>query len=99
MEQPREESGGDIVRLYFSGEIERARLGARQLAGAGARKGARRDQLHDRGDPGDRVDPLADVVAKAPAPNRKVGHVTVRAETRAELARALQQLLPIVEEG
>jgi 5-(carboxyamino)imidazole ribonucleotide synthase len=35
--------------------------------------------------------------AKAPAPNRKVGHVTVRAENRSELARALEQLLPVVE--
>jgi 5-(carboxyamino)imidazole ribonucleotide synthase len=36
---------------------------------------------------------------KEGAPGRKVGHVTVRAETREELADKLQRLLPLVDRG
>lgn len=35
---------------------------------------------------------------KDPSPGRKVGHVTVRAESRAELARTLEKLLPLVSD-
>ena len=50
-----------------AGEVEVAGLGARELARRGAGQGARRNQLDHRGQTGNRLDPLLDVVAEAGA--------------------------------
>src|SRR4051794_9020194 len=67
---------GDCVGLDFARQIEIARLDPRQLARAGAREAAWRDQLDDRADAGDRADALADLVAQA-ATLFRVGHAAM----------------------
>src|SRR5689334_13128697 len=65
MRTPR--SGGNVVRDDLAGQVEVSGLRPRQLARAGARQRARRDQFDDRRDAGDRADALADLVAQAAA--------------------------------
>src|SRR3546814_15320275 len=63
----------DRERLDFAGQILGARLGPAELARAGARQGARRDQFDQAVHAGDRAAPVAARLAPRPAPRGLAG--------------------------